>query len=88
MFWSTKTTPTHAQQRSTVISALDGLVAFATLESYGVVDGRDQQYRDVSLDRWLRARRRAAKRHSCSASVVDREKHRRGRSAEHLTGQR
>lgn len=88
MFWSITNTHTSAQQRSAVITALDGFVAFATLESYGVVDGRDDQLCDLALERRLRARRRAAARQSCSEGVINRDEVRRGRSVERLTGQR
>jgi hypothetical protein len=65
MFWSTNkahhTTPT----KSTVISLLDGIVALATLESYGVVDGRDAPSCDIEQERRARARKRSAARVSC-----------------------
>jgi len=70
-----------------VISALDGLVAFATLESYGVVDARNAAGCDLALERRLRARRRAAARLRCAASGATRTPVLSRRAAP-LTGQR
>jgi hypothetical protein len=67
MFWSTKTAHPTERASCAVISLLDGLVAFATLESYGVVDGRDERPSDLARDRARRARRRAALRADCLA---------------------
>ena len=65
MFWSTNTAHPTESGTSSLISALDGLVAFATLEQYGVVDGRDTPTRDRAADRARRARRRAVMRSDC-----------------------
>ena len=65
MFWSLNSAHAANRRQSGVISALDGLVAFATLESYGVVDGRDAASCDPASERLLRARKRATARAAC-----------------------
>jgi len=86
MFCSTTTTHTSNQHRSSLISALDGFVAFATLESYGVIDGRDAPARDLALERRLRARRRDRARVLCAANGSAATRRHGGRAAP-LTGQ-
>ncbi len=70
MFWSTNTAQPSYKRQSGVISALDGLVAFATLESYGVVDARDDASCDLASARLLRARKRAAVRAACGGQAI------------------
>ncbi len=67
MFWSTKTALSAERANRTVISVLDGLVAFATLESYGVIDGRHEGPSDLAAGRARRARQRAMIRADCVA---------------------
>ena len=62
MFCLTNPSNRPRRQRSSLIAALDGIVAFATLESYGVVDKRDIPPCEVAEERILRAERRASAR--------------------------
>lgn len=87
MFWSLNTAHTANRRQSGVISALDGLVAFATLESYGVVDGRDEASCDLASARLLRARKRATARAACGKLELPSPTSRDRRTAS-LTGKR
>jgi len=87
MFWSLNSAHAANRRQSGVISALDGLVAFATLESYGVVDGRDDARCDLASERLLRARKRATARAACGELEFPSPPSRNRRTAS-LTGKR
>lgn len=48
MFYCEEKTPRHKASRSRLIRALDTTVAFATLETYGVIDDRDSKPRGAA----------------------------------------
>lgn len=70
MFCLANTSSPSARSRSRMIAALDGFVAFATLESYGVVDARDDAICELASERLLRARKRAAARAACDERAI------------------